>query len=89
MVQFDIEVLNRTGIHTRPAAMIVKTTTKYYSDIFMERNGFKVNAKSIIGVMTIAAEQGTKLKFHIEGKDENDAANEIKSLFNSGFGEMK
>ena len=87
MIEKEIEVVNRAGIHTRPAAMIVKLAAKYKSDLFLLRDGFSINAKSIIGVMTLAAEQGAKLKARADGIDENDAVDALASLFAEGFGE--
>jgi phosphocarrier protein len=87
MIEKEIEVVNRAGIHTRPAAMIVKTSAKYRSDIYLIRDGFSINAKSIIGVMTLAAEQGAKLILRVDGQDENDALSDMSELFASGFGE--
>jgi len=87
MIEKEIEVVNRAGIHTRPAAMIVKLAAKYKSDLFLLRDGFSINAKSIIGVMTLAAEQGAKLTARADGIDENDAVDALASLFAEGFGE--
>ena len=87
MIEKEIEVVNRAGIHTRPASMIVKTTAKYKSDIYLIRDGFSINAKSIIGVMTLAAEQGAKLIIRADGPDEEEAAEEVAKLFETGFGE--
>ena len=87
MIEKEIEVVNRAGIHTRPASMIVKTTAKYKSDIYLIRDGFSINAKSIIGVMTLAAEQGAKLIIRADGPDEKEAVDDVAKLFESGFGE--
>lgn len=88
MIKTEVIVLNRAGLHTRPAAKIVKLAAKFKSEIFLIREGFKINAKSIIGVMTLAAEQGSKLDLHIDGADEEQAAKEFIDLFNSGFDEL-
>jgi phosphocarrier protein len=87
MIEKEIEIANRAGIHTRPASMIVKLTAKYKSDIFLIRDGFSINAKSIIGVMTLAAEQGAKLTIRADGEDEKEAVKELAKLFIDGFGE--
>ncbi len=87
MIEQLVEVVNRAGIHTRPAAMIVKLAAKFKSDIYLVRDGFSINAKSIIGVMTLAAEQGAKIFVKIDGQDEQSAADELTQLFASGFGE--
>ncbi|MBS1538281.1 MAG: HPr family phosphocarrier protein [Bacteroidetes bacterium] len=88
MIQETLTVLNRAGLHTRPAAMLVKLAAKFKSDIYLNRDGYDINAKSIIGVMTLAAEQGSELILTTEGTDEQDAMTELKALFESGFGEL-
>jgi len=87
MIEYEIEVVNRAGIHTRPAAMIVKLAAKFKSDIYLNRDGFSINAKSIIGVMSLTAEYGSKLKLICDGIDEEKVVEEISGLFSSGFGE--
>ncbi len=87
MIEFEVSVVNRAGLHTRPAATLVKLTSKYKSEIFIEKDGMRINGKSIIGVMTLAAEMGSTLNFEVNGVDENEMALEIKELFQSGFGE--
>jgi phosphocarrier protein HPr len=88
MIEKEVTVRNRAGVHTRPAASIVKAAARFKSEIFLVRDGFSINAKSIIGVMTLAAEQGAVLTLQINGPDEDAAFTEIENLFNSGFGEM-
>jgi len=88
MIETTVTVVNRAGVHTRPAAMLVKTASQYQSDIYLERDGFQINAKSIIGVMTLAAEQGAELGLIVEGDDEIGATEAIKQLFASGFDEQ-
>lgn len=87
MIEFEVKVVNRAGLHTRPAAMLVKLTSKYKSEVFIEKDGIRINGKSIIGVMTLAAEVGSTLNFQIEGIDETEIATEIEELFENGFGE--
>jgi phosphocarrier protein len=87
MIEKDIVIKNRAGIHTRPAAMIVKLAAKYKSEIYLKRDGFGINAKSIIGVMTLAAEQGAILTLCVDGSDEEEAAEVIGNLLSSGFNE--
>lgn len=87
MITLEVEVINRAGLHTRPAANVVKITSKYKSEVFIEKDNFRINGKSIIGVMTLAAEIGSKLIFEINGEDEKEMAKEIEDLFKSGFGE--
>ncbi|MBS1561353.1 MAG: HPr family phosphocarrier protein [Bacteroidetes bacterium] len=87
MIETMLTVRNRAGLHTRPAAMLVKIASRFKSEIYLQRDGFNINAKSIIGVMTLAAEQGAQVGLLVEGPDEAEAAAAIEELFNSGFGE--
>jgi phosphocarrier protein len=68
--------------------MLVKIASKYKSDFYIIKDGFKINGKSIIGVMTLAAEQGSKVMLRLEGPDEEKACTEIAKFFEDGFGEM-
>lgn len=88
MTEKEVTVKNRAGIHTRPAAAIVKLSARFKSEIFIIRDGFQINAKSIIGVMTLAAEQGCKLIIRTVGDDEESAVEKLAELFDNGFGEM-
>jgi phosphocarrier protein HPr len=87
MIQEYVTIKNKAGLHTRPAATITKIASKYKSSITLERNGMNVNAKSIIGVMTLAAEQYAQLVLTIEGADEQDAFREMLEYFDAGFNE--
>ena len=88
MIEQEVTVRNRAGLHTRPAASIVKLAAKYKSEVYLNREGFSINAKSIIGVMTLAAEQGCTLLIQADGDDANDAIKAIVELIEDGFGEM-
>jgi len=88
MIEKELKVVNKNGLHTRPAANLVKLSSKFKSDIQLARDGFIINAKSIIGVMTLAAEYGCKLKIMIDGEDEQEAMKGIEDLFEKGFGEI-
>jgi phosphocarrier protein len=88
MVQKTLYIKNRAGLHTRPAAMLVKLAAKFKSNIQLERDGFEINAKSIVGVMTLAAEFGSTLELEIDGDDEQEAMDAIVELFETGFGEL-
>lgn len=88
MIESTVVVRNRAGLHTRPAAMVVKVASQFASDIYLVRDGFNINAKSIIGVMTLAAEQGCELGLVIDGADEHQACAALTDLFTSGFGEQ-
>ncbi|HTY00344.1 MAG TPA: HPr family phosphocarrier protein [Bacteroidota bacterium] len=87
MVERTVTIKNRTGLHTRPAAMLVKVAAKYQSDFFIRKDSFEINGKSIIGVMTLAAEQGATLVFRFEGPDEQEAAEAVIALVERGFDE--
>lgn len=87
MIEKEVTIKNRAGLHTRPAAALVKLAATYKSDFFIDKDGFEINAKSIIGVMTLAADQGSKLLLRFSGEDEEEACKTIAELFESGFGE--
>lgn len=88
MIEREITIKNRTGLHTRPAATLVKTAARFQSEFFITKDALEINGKSIIGVMTLAAEQGSKLTLRFEGPDEQEAAEVIIGLFESGFDEQ-
>ncbi len=87
MIEHEVTIRNRAGLHTRPAAAIVKLAAKFKSEFFIDKDGFQINGKSIIGVMTLAAEQGSKLLVRFDGPDEQEAYQAMFELFESGFGE--
>jgi len=87
MIEREVTVRNRAGLHTRPASMIVRTASQYESEIFLRRDNYEINGKSVIGVMTLAAEQGATITLLVEGEDEEAAASAIAALFDDGFGE--
>lgn len=88
MIERDVTIRNRAGLHTRPAASVVKLAAKFKSEFFIIKDGFEINGKSIIGVMTLAAEQGSQLVLRFEGDDEQLAAESIVGLFDRGFDEV-
>ena len=87
MIQKTIVVKNKSGLHARPAAQFVKIANKYKSDIEIEKQGMKVNAKSIMGVMSLAVSPGTEIAIYAKGKDEAEAMEELVALIESHFGE--
>ena len=87
MIEKIVTIKNKAGMHTRPAATIVKLAAKYKCEFFISRDGMNINGKSIIGVMTLAAEEGAELTLTFDGADEQEAAKEILHLFEIGFGE--
>jgi len=88
MIEVTAKIVNRAGLHTRPAATIVKIASKYKSQFFISKDGFKIDGKSIIGVMTLAAEMGSELALSFEGVDEVEMSNEISDLIKRGFDEL-
>ena len=83
----EIIVMNKKGIHARPAAEFVKAANRFECDIFVEKDGERVNAKSIMGILMLAAGQGSKLLVHAEGEDAARAVVEIELLIKRKFGE--
>lgn len=88
MVQQEVVVKNRLGLHTRPAASLVKLAAKFKSEFFLERDGYRVNGKSIIGVMTLAAEEGARIVLLFDGEDEEAAMTAMVDFFDRGFDEL-
>lgn len=88
MVQQEVVVKNRLGLHTRPAASLVKLAAKFKLEFYLERDGYRVNGKSIIGVMTLAAEQGARITLIFEGVDEQEALATLADFFDRGFDEQ-
>lgn len=87
MYQKAVSVPNRLGVHARPAALIVKKAAVFTSEITISNGIEEVNGKSIMGVMTLAAGQGTELLISASGEDEEKAVDELCNLVSSGFGE--
>ncbi|MBQ4378940.1 MAG: HPr family phosphocarrier protein [Treponema sp.] len=87
MTEKILTVLNRAGIHARPAALIAQTANKFASEISIEKDSAAVNAKSIMGVITMAAGYNTQLTLRAEGPDEKQAVAAITQLFESKFEE--
>lgn len=83
----ELTVQNKLGIHARPAAMFVKTASRFASEIMVEKDGETVNGKSIMGLMMLAAGPGCKLTVHANGNDAQDAVTEIEALLQRKFDE--
>ena len=83
----ELVIVNKLGIHARPAAMFVKTANRFDCDIYVEKDGEKVNGKSIMGLMMLAAGPGSKLTVHAQGHDASQALSEIETLINRKFDE--
>ncbi|AFG38694.1 HPr family phosphocarrier protein [Spirochaeta africana] len=87
MTEKDVTIQNRAGIHARPAAMIVQTASKFQSSIHLSREDEKINAKSIMGIITLGAGYQTVLTVSAEGDDESEAVDAIVGLFEKKFEE--
>ena len=85
MIEENIKILNSLGLHARPAAQLVKITTKFACDVFISKDGMEVNAKSIMGVMMLAAEQGSFISVKCDGEGETDCIQELKELIDNKF----
>jgi phosphocarrier protein len=87
MPERTVQIINKAGLHARPAAEIVKLAAKYASDITVSRDELEVNGKSIMGVMMLAAECGATLQLKAEGPDATEAIDALAKLIESKFGE--
>lgn len=87
MLQQDALIINKLGLHARASAKMTQTASKYKSEVMLSRNGRRVNAKSIMGVMMLAAAKGTTLTIETSGPDETEAMQAIVGLINDYFGE--
>jgi len=87
MLVLNIKIINKLGLHARASAKLTQVANQFESDIWIEKNDKKVNAKSIMGVMMLAASQGTDIKISTEGVDEKEALDSITALINDYFGE--
>ncbi len=83
----ELTIINKSGIHARPAAMFVKIANRFGSDIFVEKDGEKINGKSIMGLMMLAAGPGSKLTLHVKGADADAAIFELEALVQRKFDE--
>ena len=87
MLVLSIKIINKLGLHARASAKLTQVANQFESDIWIEKNDKKVNAKSIMGVMMLAASQGADIKISTEGMDEKEALDSIAALINDYFGE--
>jgi phosphocarrier protein len=87
MTTETITICNRAGIHARPAALLVQATKDFSCNIYIEKGNNKINAKSIMGIITLGAAYGTELKIIAEGEDEEAAVKTLVRLFESKFEE--
>ena len=87
MQQKEIEIINKLGLHARASAKLTQAASGFKSDVFLTRNGRRVNAKSIMGVMMLAASRGSTVNVEVDGEDEEHAMAAITALINDKFGE--
>lgn len=87
MIKTELTINNRLGLHARASAKLTKLAGSFVSEVHLTRAGRRVNAKSIMGVMMLAAGQGTKIELEVDGDDEAQAVNAITALVNDKFGE--
>ena len=83
----ELTVVNKLGIHARPAAMFVKIANRFACDIFVEKDGEQINGESIMGLMMLAAGPGSKLTLHVKGADADTAIAELEALVKRKFDE--
>ena len=87
MQQRDIEIVNKLGMHARASAKLTQTASGFKSDVFLSRNGRRINAKSIMGVMMLAAAKGSTISLETDGEDEVAAMEALSALIAGRFGE--
>ncbi len=82
-----VEIVNRLGLHARPAAAFVKLAGRFKAEVLVEKDGLEVNGKSIMGVLMLAAEHGSRLRIQASGSDAEEAVEALSDLVNRGFEE--
>jgi phosphocarrier protein len=87
MLQREVEIVNKLGLHARASAKLTQTAARFASDVHMARNGRRINAKSIMGVMMLAAGKGSKVTLETSGSDEQAAMDALTALIADYFGE--
>jgi len=88
-VQREVEIVNRAGMHARPAAEFVKLAGRFSAEIRVEKDGLEVNGKSIMGMLMLAAERGSRLRLSAVGEDATDAVEALSDLVGRGFEEVE
>jgi phosphocarrier protein HPr len=86
-IEKEITIINRLGLDARPAAMFVRIAARYRAEVWVEKDGEQINGKSIMGLMMLAAGQGSKLQIRCEGPDADRAMEELEELIKNGFNE--
>ncbi len=89
MKQAIVTIVNRLGLHARPASKLVSIASRSRSEVFLENNGQRINAKSILGVIMLEVTLGSKLTIEVDGEDEEKTLMEIVELVESGFGDKE
>jgi phosphocarrier protein HPr len=87
MIKQELEIINKLGLHARASTKLTQTASQFASEIWIEKNGRKVNANSIMGVMMLAAAQGSTVILETNGADEQAAMDALQALINDYFGE--
>ena len=87
MISKQLEIINKLGLHARASTKLTQTASKFASEIWIERNGRRVNAKSIMGVMMLAAGLGTEIELETDGEREREAMDALLALIHDKFGE--
>ena len=87
MLQKEYVIVNKLGLHARASALLVKTSSRFNSEVKIAREGVEVNGKSIMGIMMLAASKGSTVCLTVDGADENEAFQAIGDLIANGFGE--
>ncbi len=87
MLEREVEIVNKLGLHARASAKLTKLAGQFQSEVWLSRDSRRVNAKSIMGVMMLAAAKGTRLKLEVAGPDEAEAADALVALIADKFGE--
>ena len=87
MQRVEATVVNKLGVHARPSAKITQLASKFKCEVWMEKGSRRINAKSIMGVMMLAAAKGSTIGIEVDGPEENEAAKALQDLIASGFGE--
>ena len=86
-IEKELAIVNRLGLHARPAAMFVRIVSRHRAEIWVSKEGEEVNGKSIMGLMMLAAGQGSKLRIRCDGPDADKAMEELEELIKAGFNE--
>jgi len=88
MIERSVQIVNRLGLHARPAAELVKLASRFKAEVWIEKDGLEVNGKSIMGVLMLAAERGSHLVIRAEGTDAEAALGALVELVDQGFHEV-